>query len=273
MKFELGNLSVERGQKVTGFLQLPFSEDALPTTLIYGKEDGPTVLVTGGIHNAEYVGIEAAKGLANQLEADDIKGILIIISIVNVNGFKARTISVSAEGTYTDQLAYFIEKTIYSKIDYYIDVHNGDWFEDLTPFIYAIGKADPEVAAKAEAMARCADVPFYVKSGSDSGGAYNYAGRLGIPAVLLERGCLGMWSEAEAAASRKDVRNILRHLGLLISDRFSNDHQQNVPKFLPHVHYIDSEEDGCWFPQKKAGDIVMAGHLIGVLKDYFGSVI
>lgn len=58
MGFQLGNLYVEKGQKTCGFLKLPFTEDELPVTLIYGREEGPTVLVDGGIHNAEYVGIE-----------------------------------------------------------------------------------------------------------------------------------------------------------------------------------------------------------------------
>ena len=152
MGFQLGNLYVEKGQKTCGFLKLPFTEDELPVTLIYGREEGPTVLVDGGIHNAEYVGIECVTGLAKQLQPEDIKGILIMIHIVNVNGFQARTVSVSAEdgknlnrvfpgnenGTYTDKLAYFMEKEIFSKVDYYIDVHNGDWFEDLTPFIYFV---------------------------------------------------------------------------------------------------------------------------------------
>ena len=53
MGFQLGNLYVEKGQKTCGFLKLPFTEDELPVTLIYGREEGPTVLVDGGIHNAE----------------------------------------------------------------------------------------------------------------------------------------------------------------------------------------------------------------------------
>ena len=128
MGFQLGNLYVEKGQKTCGFLKLPFTEDELPVTLIYGREEGPTVLVDGGIHNAEYVGIECVTGLAKQLQPEDIKGILIMIHIVNVNGFQARTVSVSAEdgknlnrvfpgnenGTYTDKLAYFMEKEIFS---------------------------------------------------------------------------------------------------------------------------------------------------------------
>ena len=79
MGFQLGNLYVEKGQKTCGFLKLPFTEDELPVTLIYGREEGPTVLVDGGIHNAEYVGIECVTGLAKQLQPEDIKGILIMI--------------------------------------------------------------------------------------------------------------------------------------------------------------------------------------------------
>ena len=287
MGFQLGNLYVEKGQKTCGFLKLPFTEDELPVTLIYGKEEGPTVLVDGGIHNAEYVGIECVTGLAKQLQPEDIKGVLIMIHIVNVNGFQARTVSVSAEdgknlnrvfpgdenGTYTDKLAYFMEKEIFSKLDYYIDVHNGDWFEDLTPFIYCVGNAPAETVAEAERMAQAADMPFYVKSQSGKGGAYNYAGSLGIPSVLIERGCNGMWSEEEVAASQKDVKNILRRIDVLKTKPTLSEMQMRVPRHMHHAHYIDSEKAGCWFPKKKAGQVARAGELLGELKDYFGNVI
>ena len=72
MGFQLGNLYVEKGQKTCGFLKLPFTEDELPVTLIYGREEGPTVLVDGGIHNAEYVGIQAAMQLADELDPKKI---------------------------------------------------------------------------------------------------------------------------------------------------------------------------------------------------------
>lgn len=286
MSFQVCNLTVEKGQKVSGFLQLPFAEEGLPATIIYGEQEGDTVLVTGGIHNAEYVGIECVTGLSRELQPQDIKGILILIHIVNVNGFRARTVSVSKaddknlnrvfpgnpEGTYTDKLAHFMEKELFSKINYYIDVHNGDWFEDLSPFIYCVGSAKPEVVEKSKEMAQAADVPFFVVSSSTSG-AYSYAGCLGIPSVLLERGGNGMWSEEEAAASRKDVKNMLRSLHVLIRPATPEEEQKQIPKHMHHAHYIDSEEEGCWFPTKHAGDIVRAGELIGVMKDYFGNVI
>lgn len=284
MSFSLCNLTVEKGQKVSGFLELPFTKEGLPTTIIYGEQEGDAVLVTGGIHNAEYVGIECVTGLSRQIDPKDVKGIIIMIHIVNVNGFRARTVSVSKEdgknlnrvfpgnyeGTFTDKLAYFMEKELFSRVKYYIDVHNGDWFEDLSPFIYCVGNAEPEVVAKAEEMALSADMPYYVKSGSGKGGAYNYAGSLGIPAVLIERGCSGMWTEEEAENSRKDVRNILRTIGVLTSPK---EWQKLIPRHMRHAHYVDSDQEGCWFPTKRAGDMVHAGEVIGVLKDYFGNVI
>lgn len=287
MSFELVNFKVEKGQKVQGYMDLPFTEDKLPTTIICGQEDGDTILITGGIHNAEYVGIQTVTGLAGMLEPEDIKGTLIMINIVNINGFKERTVSVSAEdgknlnrvfpgdpeGTYTDKLAYFMEHELFSRIDYYIDVHNGDWFEDLSPFIYCVGKAEADVVAKAKEMASAADVPYYVQSGSGAGGAYNYAGSLGIPSVLLERGCRGLWTEEEVNDSQKDVRNILRSLGALVTERFTGDDQKQVPRYMKHAHYLDSELDGCWFPKKKAGEVVKAGETVGILKDFFGNVI
>ncbi|HIX71841.1 MAG TPA: succinylglutamate desuccinylase/aspartoacylase family protein, partial [Candidatus Anaerobutyricum stercoripullorum] len=131
MEFHLANFTVRKGQKISGFLDLPFTDEGLPATIIYGEEDGDTVLITGSIHNAEYVGIECVTGLARELEPKDVRGILILIHIVNVNGFRARTVSVSREdgknlnrvfpgsmdGTFTDKLAYFMEKELFSRID------------------------------------------------------------------------------------------------------------------------------------------------------------
>ncbi len=283
MKFQLGNLSVEKGHKTTGYLDLPFTEDKLPTTLVYGQEDGETALVTGGIHNAEYVGIEGVVEMAAELKPEEVKGIVILINIVNMNGFRARTVSVSKEdgknlnrvfpgdpnGTYTDKLARFMETELFSRANYYIDVHNGDWFEDLTPYIYCVGEAEPEVAAKAEQMAKQADMRYFIQSHSTTG-AYNYAGILGIPAVLLERGGRGLWTREEVDCTKKDIRNILRYVGILTTPR---EEQRFVPSRMSHAHYMDSEREGCWFPYMSAGDLARKGELVGVLKDHFGNEI
>lgn len=281
-------MTVEKGQKVQAYLDLPFTDkDKLPCTLINGCQDGPVVLIDGGIHNAEYVGIEAATRLASELKPQDVSGKLIIIHLVNVNGFKARTISVCADdgknlnrvfpgkpdGTYADKLAYFMEKEIFSRIDYYIDLHCGDWFEDLVPYIYAVGNAPEETVSKAEEMALAADVPYYVQSESGDGGAYNWAGSLGIPSVLLERGRMGQWDDHEVRDTCRDVRNILKRIGVISQEKFGRILQRTIPRRLDHVHYINAHVEGCWFPEKKAGDVAQAGERLGLIRDYLGNVI
>ncbi len=43
-------------------------------TLICGEKEGETVLISGGVHNAEYVGIQAAMQLADELDPKKIAG-------------------------------------------------------------------------------------------------------------------------------------------------------------------------------------------------------
>lgn len=53
----LGELTAKPGEKVSGWLHIADSGLEIPVSLICGMQDGPTVLVTGGIHNAEASGI------------------------------------------------------------------------------------------------------------------------------------------------------------------------------------------------------------------------
>ena len=53
--------------------------------------------------------------------------------------------------------------------DYYIDLHSGDDYEQLTPYIYYAGCADEDVVQMSRKMAEQADVPYMVKSNVASG--------------------------------------------------------------------------------------------------------
>ena len=56
-QFTIGELTAKRGEKVSGFISVEGTRIQLPVTLICGTQDGETVLISGGVHNAEYVGI------------------------------------------------------------------------------------------------------------------------------------------------------------------------------------------------------------------------
>ena len=89
-----GNLSAQAGEKSKGFLAVPGTDFTIPATLICGERPGKTVLVSGGVHSCEYVGIEAAIRLAAELAPAEICGTVLILHPVNRPGFEARTPSI-----------------------------------------------------------------------------------------------------------------------------------------------------------------------------------
>jgi predicted deacylase len=283
LELRIENLVAKPGEKVTGTIAVPGTTVKLPVTLINGKNDGKTVLITAGIHNAEYSGIETAIQLAGEIEPDEICGGLIVIHLVNVSGFESRTMSVVPEdgknlnrifpgdpdGTEGDQICHFLVTAFFSQADFYIDLHAGDGYESLTPYVYYLGAAAPEVVAQAKAMAQNVDVPYMVRSDIATGGAYNYAGSCGIPSILIERGGEARWSEAEVAAYKADVKNVLRHLAVLEGMVKPN---KNKPADVSAVVYENAAFTGCWYPRKKSGETFKKGEKLGVIKDYFGQL-
>ena len=84
------DLTICRGSKLRTMLPVPGTEIEIPLTIINGAFDGPTLLVTAGIHGCEYPGIAAAMELGRSLDPQEIHGSLIMLHPVNIQGFWAR---------------------------------------------------------------------------------------------------------------------------------------------------------------------------------------
>lgn len=281
--FRLGNLEVQPGEKYQGFVKLQGGKFELPIGILHGREEGKTILITAGVHAGEYVGIQSAIELVQKLNIHKVAGTILVVKVVNRKAFERRLGSEglsdeknlnrefpgSAEGTETQQLAYAIACELQSVADYYIDLHSGDDFEQLTPYVYYAGKASEEVVKLSRMMAEQVDVPYMVRSGVASGGAYNYAASCGIPSILIERGGMGAWTREEARSTRRDVRNILCHLGIYKGEK---DYRKYYPLDVEDVRYQDASHSGLWYPAKKAGDLFYQGEILGEVRDYQGEV-
>ena len=91
-------LEVKRGTKLRTMLPVPDTTVKIPMTVINGTEDGPTLLITAGIHGGEYPGIAAAMELGRDIMPEHIRGCLILMHPVNVQGFWARREFIVPEG-------------------------------------------------------------------------------------------------------------------------------------------------------------------------------
>ena len=105
-------------------------------------------------------------------------------------------------------------------------------------------------------MAQHVDVPYMVRSNVESGGSYNYAASCGIPSILIERGGMGRWTREEVESNKRDLKNILRYLGIY---RTSRGYWNHYPMEVTDVVYQSANQAGLWYPDKKTGRYVFRG--------------
>ncbi len=153
--FHLKNITVQPGKKWSGELELANGDIRLPATVLHGHGTGKTMLITAGVHAGEYVGIQAAIELSQKLKIEKVNGTIIIVKVMNRPAFEARNGSMglddgknlnrefpgNPDGTEMERLAWAISQELQPAADYYIDLHSGDDYEKLIPYVYYAGAA------------------------------------------------------------------------------------------------------------------------------------
>ncbi|ELS58660.1 succinylglutamate desuccinylase/aspartoacylase family protein [Streptomyces viridochromogenes] len=68
MTLTIGALRAEPGQKTRGSLSADLGSTAaeVPLIVVNGSRPGPRVVITGGVHGGEFIGVDAATRLAGQ---------------------------------------------------------------------------------------------------------------------------------------------------------------------------------------------------------------
>ncbi|HIR27745.1 MAG TPA: succinylglutamate desuccinylase/aspartoacylase family protein, partial [Candidatus Choladousia intestinigallinarum] len=279
----LNNIQVQPGSSWNGYLELNHGEFCLPGAVFHGEKPGKTVLITAGVHAGEYVGIQAAIELAQKLDVSKVAGTIVIIKVMNVPAFEHRSGSMGfsdgknlnrvfpgrPQGTEMERLAYAVAKELHPIADYYIDLHCGDNYEKLTPYVYYAGEAPEETVIRSRQMAQQVDVPYMVRSNVASGGSYNYAASKGIPSILIERGGMGAWNQEEVRSARMDVCNVLDYLGIYQEGKSQRRYD---PAEVADVCYQNAKKGGLWYPFKKVGDSFRKGEILGEVRGYEGNV-
>ena len=262
-------------------LHVPQTGMTIPATLICGRETGKTITVSAGVHSREYIGIEALIRLAQELTPENVQGTILLLHCCNYDGFLSRSADVvphdgknlnrefpgKEDGTVTPRIAKVLEQEIYPVADFLMDLHGGDVNEKATPFVYFPYETEEGVRDQARGGAASLSLPYRVRS-SAKNGFYSWAAQCGIPALLLERGGQGMWSEREIEAYKENVLELMAHLKM-------TEMKKNVPEEQEEIsqsYYLEAPERGFWYPAvKEAGQIIKKGELLGQLKSMDGT--
>lgn len=276
--FKLGNITCNEGEKYSGFWKI--DDYNIPVTVIYGKNRGKTICISAGIHNCEYTSIQTTIDLANEFNPDNINGILIILHTVNYSGFFKRVPRIVPEdnknlnrvfpgeenGTISEKIAFAFSKYLYPQLDFFIDLHGGDLFEEVMPFIYAPGIGEKEVIDFSHKVASNISLPVRVRSKASTG-AYNSAAIQGVPSLLIEIGGNGNIERKNLDRYKSCLKEFLAYLEVIEYTTSSKSEEQ---KEITQANYLESPCEGYWYPRFKAGDLVEKDDILGEIKDCFG---
>lgn len=279
---EIGTCRAEAGEKKNGWLAVEGGGVNLPITVLAGAQEGPAVLLSAGVHGAEYIGIQALMELSRELAPEQVKGSLLFLLIANPTAAKCfqrftvpedgknlnRVFPGRAEGTLSERIAWTITEQLQSRADYYIDVHAGDTSEEVMPFVYYNTAAGPEIARISEEMASAADMAVRARSEATNG-AYSSACQRRLPAILMERGGGGRFTRREVELYKQDLRNVLIHLGVLEGKEIHTVSQKRITQAV----YLEAPQEGFWYPAFRAGDRFEKDAGLGTLRDVWGNVL
>ena len=173
------------GKKWNEWIEVEGSESLrLPITIIDGKRDGKTMLISAGVHGAEYIGIETARTLASTLDPQKVKGKIVILLMANPTAtyqFQRffvpedgknlnRVFPGKADGTLSERIAHVITEKLQMEADYYIDLHGGDTSEHVMPFVYYNGAAGEEIEKISKWMAEATNLSVRARCACNNGG-------------------------------------------------------------------------------------------------------
>jgi len=120
-----------------------------PVLIVNGRRDGPTLCLTAAIHGDELNGIEMVRQVMHDLDPDKLKGAVIGIPIVNLQGFRRgsrylpdrrdlnRYFPGNPSGSSAARIAHSLFEKIIRHCDALVDLHTGSFYRTNLPQLRA----------------------------------------------------------------------------------------------------------------------------------------
>ncbi|WP_110655328.1 N(2)-acetyl-L-2,4-diaminobutanoate deacetylase DoeB [Salinicola halimionae] len=253
-----------------GFLKLPISIDTsawgavmIPITVVANGE-GPTALLTGGNHGDEYEGITSLLKLASTLKAEDVRGRVIIVPMMNTPAAEAgkrtspldggnlnRSFPGDPNGGVTSQIADYFTRVLVPMCDVALDLHSGGRTLDIVPFAAAHRLDDLAQESASLAGAVAFGAPYAMMMFElDATKLYDTAVESqGKTFVTTELGGGGTSTPQSLALTERGVRNFLVHYGLLKTGLVEGELEKPTEPMI----YVDMPDASCYVQSEHSG--------------------
>jgi predicted deacylase len=242
-----------------------------------GKEKGPTLMVSGGLHGDEVNGIEIVRRLMQRGTIVPDAGTVIAIPIINIYGFlnfarelpdgkdANRSFPGSKNGSLASRVAWNVQKKILPLIDYGLDFHTGGGNRSNYPQVRC-DFSDEVSLGLAKALAP----PFIIHSSLIPASLRNEAKVQGKTIIVYEAGQSLRFDEFSISEAMNGTERLMYSLGMLKEEP---KHAYADPIMLSKTTWVRAENAGLFNHNISNGILLETNELIGTIHDPYNEYV
>lgn len=249
---------------------------SMPVQVVRGRRAGPVLFVSAALHGDELNGVEIIRRLLRMKALKNLRGCLLAVPIVNVQGFLMqsrylpdrrdlnRSFPGSEKGSLASRLAHVFLNEVVKRSDFGIDLHTGALHRPNLPQIRG-DLGHPDVLRMAQAFG----VPLILNSPTREGSLRAYTSEHRIPAILYESGEALRFDELAIRAGARGVTAVMRELGMLPANKNARPRPDAV--VANSSSWIRAPASGILRTQVRLGERVRPGQELAWVSDPFVS--
>lgn len=274
------NETILPGEKRTIYMEIAKLHTAtklkIPVIIERSKIDGPTVLLSAGIHGDEINGVEIVRSIIVQKINRPARGTIICIPVINIFSFVNksrefpdgrdlnRVFPGSKNGSLASQFAYHLLKEIVPHVDYAVDFHAGG--------ASRFNAAQIRIAPQNEELKKLATIfgaPFTLYSKNITGTFRNACEKSNVKMLLFEGGKSLDINDEIAEVGVNGAKRLLHYLKML-SPKHTLPPAAEPTIYISKSSWVRATKSGLFHDYNKIGCYVKKGFVLGSITDPFG---
>ncbi|MEM6298953.1 MAG: succinylglutamate desuccinylase/aspartoacylase family protein [Bacteroidota bacterium] len=249
----------------------------LPLMVIRGKEDGPVLGLTAGVHGNELNGIPVVQRIFQQINPDELRGTLIGIPAVNVLSLLSndrrfldgedlnRIMPGKAKGNRSQIYAYRFVNRIIKQLDYLLDMHTASNGRINSHYI----RADMRRKTTAK-LAELQNADIVLNNAGGDGTLRSAAADFGVHAITVEVGDPNLFQKDMIQHGIEGVYNVLYFLKMLDGEIILPEEKAFRCR---KSYWIYADRGGMLEVFPEVTQRVKKGERIALIRDIFGEQI
>ncbi|MEO0398125.1 MAG: succinylglutamate desuccinylase/aspartoacylase family protein [Pseudomonadota bacterium] len=249
---------------------------------VYNHGDGPSVMLSGGVHGDEYEGPSALLDMIAGDAFKDVAGRLIVAPVMNppalTNNSRRspiddqdmnRSFPGGLNGSPTDAIAHFASTVLIPEIDFLFDLHAGGHIDLVPPSIMTLAIEDKDLVQRSIEAIDASGLPVIMLPDvlGQEGMFDAEAMRQGKVFGCAELGGGGELTAESFKITQTAVRNLLRYTGSLSGEQESilwrgSTTQRYVRQDADEL-FVETPIAGLFIPERSIGDTVHKGDVVG----------